>query len=226
MTDQPIDAVCLDVGGVLLFPPPEAAWAVLGCRDALDQDRHRHAHYTGMVAYDRGQGDWNAYLRGFCRGYGVAEPELSEAAVALGQTLAETPWSTVFEESVEGLRLLSATGVKLAVISNSDGTAEGQLARLGICQVGPGRGVRVEVVVDSSVVGIAKPDPAIFELTLRTVGARPENTLHVGDCVYADVGGAVAAGLRPLHFDPLGVCEDSGHEHVRGLVEVARIVAS
>ena len=37
------------------------------------------------------------------------------------------------------------------------------LRRSGVCQVGPGAGVAVRCVVDSHVVGVAKPDPAIFD---------------------------------------------------------------
>ena len=72
--------------------------------------------------------------------------------------------------SVEALRDLKALGVKLAVVSNADGSVEQQLRDDGIGQVGPGDGVELDAVLDSAVVGVAKPDPRIFELALERIG--------------------------------------------------------
>ena len=51
-------------------------------------------------------------------------------------------WGRLVPGSLDGLRALQATGVALAIVSNSDGTLEGRLAREGICQAGPGRECR------------------------------------------------------------------------------------
>ena len=109
----------------------------------------------------------------------------------------------------------------LAVVSNSDGTVEDRLRTEGICQVGPGPGVPVAIVIDSDVVGVAKPDPAIFRLALEATGVAPERGLHIGDTVGADVDGARAAGVRPIHLDPYGFCTDGSHPHVPDLATVA-----
>jgi putative hydrolase of the HAD superfamily len=221
----PVRAVFLDVGGVLLLPPPEAAWAALGETGVLDPERHRRAHYAGMAAFDRAGGDAEAYLGGFCLAYGVSEARLAQATAALQDTLRRTPWSTVFEDSVSGLRALAATGVGLAIISNSDGTVERQLTSLGICQVGAGPGVTVASIIDSHVVGVRKPDPAIFQHALRATGVGPDQAMHVGDSLVADVEGAQRVGLRPVHFDPLGACPDDRHRHARSLHDVAARLA-
>jgi len=47
-------------------------------------------------------------------------------------------------------------------------------------------------------VGVRKPDPEIFALTLRAVGAGPESAVHVGDDEVLDVQGARAAGMRVI----------------------------
>jgi putative hydrolase of the HAD superfamily len=79
-------------------------------------------------------------------------------------------------------------------------------------------------VVDSAVVGVAKPDPAIFGIALDALGVPASRTvLYVGDSLRYDVAGAVAAGLQPVHLDPYGLCPlPSGHPHVRSLAELAR----
>jgi putative hydrolase of the HAD superfamily len=79
------------------------------------------------------------------------------------------------------------------------------------------------VVVDSTVVGVAKPDPAIFGIALDALGVPAGGTvLHVGDSLRYDVAGALAAGLQPVHLDPHGFCPaPDGHRHLRTLAELA-----
>ena len=82
------------------------------------------------------------------------------------------------------------------------------------------------MVVDSTVVGVAKPDPAIFGIALDALGVPASasgTVLHVGDSLRYDVAGALAAGLQPVHLDPHGLCPTpAGHRHVRDLAELAR----
>lgn len=111
-------------------------------------------------------------------------------------------------------------------MSNSDGTASTKLRRLGIAQVGPGPGVPVAAVIDSAVVGVAKPDPAIFGPALKALGVGAAAAVYVGDSAAYDVAGARAAGLRPLHLDPFGQCRaPADHDHVASLDDVVELVA-
>jgi putative hydrolase of the HAD superfamily len=48
----------------------------------------------------------------------------------------------------------------------------------------------------SDEVGIRKPAPEIFALTLRAMGADAATAVHVGDDPVLDVQGAQAAGMR------------------------------
>jgi putative hydrolase of the HAD superfamily len=177
-----------------------------------------------MVGYDRSEGVWREYLLGFCRGYDVPPENLEPTVNALQQTLERIPWSVVDEQSRRGLRALSEHGYRLAIVSNSDGTIERQLRFFEICQTGEGGGVCVDAVIDSHILGLAKPDPAIFHHVLGLLGADAARAAHIGDSVHADVGGARAAGVRPVHFDPLRRCDDSDHEHVHDLADVAAML--
>ena len=84
----------------------------------------------------------------------------------------------------------------------------------------------MEIIIDSKVVGVEKPDPAIFAMALEATGTVPDRTVHVGDTLFADVVGALAAGLRPLHLDPIGWRKDDRHEHVTSLTALAELVVS
>jgi HAD superfamily hydrolase (TIGR01662 family) len=59
-----------------------------------------------------------------------------------------------------------------------------------------------DLILASGEVGIRKPDPGIFHAALDRSGARPEQSLYVGDNYWADVVGAQRAGLTPVLFDP------------------------
>jgi len=95
------------------------------------------------------------------------------------------------------LDALRARGLALGVVSNADGRVEADLVRAGL------RG-RFATVVDSHVVGVEKPDPAIFHLALAHMDAEPATTLYVGDVFSIDVLGARSAGLAAVLLDPLG----------------------
>ncbi len=58
-----------------------------------------------------------------------------------------------------------------------------------------GLGEHFEVVVDSKLAGVEKPDPRIFRAALEQLGIEPAAALYVGDVYEVDVVGARAAGL-------------------------------
>jgi putative hydrolase of the HAD superfamily len=130
-------------------------------------------------------------------------------------------WTRRAPGSQSGLRALLDAGVRLGVVSNADGTVEQQLRDFEILQVGPGPGVEVEVVIDSSTVGIAKPDPRIFDLALDAMGIAAEDAWYVGDMPGFDVAGARAAGLRPFVMDPFQHHLDADYERVESLTDLA-----
>jgi len=56
-----------------------------------------------------------------------------------------------------------------------------------------------DVEVISALVGVAKPDPAIFRLTLARLGTSPGATVFVDD-YEPNVAAAAALGIRAIHF--------------------------
>ena len=127
--------------------------------------------------------------------------------------------------SVEALRELKALGVKLAVVSNADGSVEQQLRDDGIGQVGPGDGVELDAVLDSAVVCVSKPDPRIFELALERIGVAGRRVRCTSaTSSAADVEGARAAGVTPVLMDPYDLHPDVDVLRVRSLRDVVAIV--
>jgi putative hydrolase of the HAD superfamily len=151
--------------------------------------------------------------------------QATEILVELWSRPEAARWTWHVPGSREALRALVESGHAVAILSNSNGTVEEQLREQGICQVGEGDGAQVRCIADSTVFGIAKPDPRIFYHVAEAIGVRPERCLYVGDTVRYDVIGARAAGFHPYHFDPHGLCASADvHPHVRSLAEVAALV--
>jgi HAD superfamily hydrolase (TIGR01549 family) len=75
----------------------------------------------------------------------------------------------------------------------------------------------VDALITSEDVGVPKPDPRIFCAALQQLGARPEETVLVGDNWVADVLGARAVGIRPLWLNRIGT--------PRPLADVAEITS-
>lgn len=106
-------------------------------------------------------------------------------------------WTLVPEDALPTLDALLARGLRLAVVSNSDGSVEGKLRREGLAD-------RFEAVLDSHVEGFAKPDPRLFRRGVERLGLDPARCLYVGDIFSIDVAGARAAGLQGALLDRTG----------------------
>lgn len=228
-----MDAVILDVGGVFLVPHYETvADAFTPWRITLDQAGAERAHYFGARALDASSDDLqelqHAYFFGYANAAGVPREEWPVAADRMRRGWAVPNldvWRQHVRGSRDGLRQLAERGVKLGIISNSDGTVEEQLRRAEICQVGEGLGVPVLAIIDSGVVGVSKPEVEIFRHALDPLEVKPERAIYVGDTVRYDVRGARAAGLVPVHFDPYELCDArDDHAHVRRLAEVGSLL--
>jgi putative hydrolase of the HAD superfamily len=100
-------------------------------------------------------------------------------------------------DAVGVLGALRARGFALAAVSNADGRVEADLVRYGLRDA-------LDLVIDSHVVGVEKPDPAIFVTALDRLGVAPAAAVHVGDIASIDVAGAQRAGIAPVLMDPLG----------------------
>jgi len=225
-----IKAVFLDVGGVFHLPTEERMREALrGAGFELPPNVLARAHYAGMAGHDRLDGEYveimGPYVEEMVRDLAVPDAQVGAAQAALLAALT-TPgaWAGHLRESIEQLPALVATGARIAIVSNADGTVEARLREEGICQVGPGPGIPVDAVIDSGAVGVRKPDPRIWGPALAATGARAEESIHIGDSLLTDVGGARAAGIRPIHFDPFRICALTDHEHADSMAAVVRLV--
>jgi len=219
------DAVLFDAGGVLVLPDPTVLGPLLAYYGGDDSvDAHRRAHYVGMAAKSSAgavEADWVTYDEAYVRAVGVADSDITEATALLGATRHAPLWRWAIPESRAALDRFAAAGVPMGVVSNASGQIEGVLAR-EICQVGDGPHVTMRCVVDSAVVGVAKPDPAIFEHALvHFTSIEPRRIAYVGDSVTMDIASARGAGLHPILVDPYDHHVEASFERIRSLTELA-----
>jgi putative hydrolase of the HAD superfamily len=233
--ERAVVGVTLDVGGVLTLPPILDVLAHHGIR--VSPQELLVAHHRGVAVEDSllagapGSPDALGAARSAmfttvadaCGARGSAQAAVADALAQIG--LSGSPWTVVVPGALEVVTALTDAGFGVAIVSNSDGTVESQLASLGICQVDDGPAGRVAGVVDSGVVGVRKPDPAIFEHALAALDTRAPATAHVGDTVAFDVLAASRAGMVPVHFDSSRTCEGD-HPHVVSLDELPDVLSA
>jgi putative hydrolase of the HAD superfamily len=109
---------------------------------------------------------------------------------------------------------------RLGVVSNSYGNMPTLLAEANLAPFA--------LVLDSAIVGIAKPDPALYTLAAQRLGLPPAAILHVGDSWERDVIPAHAVGMRTAWLarpDVTTPAEPAGVWHVGSLLELGSLLA-
>jgi putative hydrolase of the HAD superfamily len=127
-------------------------------------------------------------------------------------------WSVCLPEAREALETLRRLGLRLAVVSNSNGSVARLLEALDLARW-------LDAVVDSGVVGFEKPDPRIFRAAAEALGVEPAEAVHVGDLYSVDVAGARAAGARAILIDPVGAWPVEDCPKARDVGAAARLIA-
>jgi putative hydrolase of the HAD superfamily len=176
---------------------------------------------TAKSAAGSGEAFWDEYDHSYVRSVGVPEAEVDAAVTALHRTLNAFLWRWPIPESRAALSALGKAGVPLGVVSNASGQIEEALWRSGVCQVGDGPHASMRVIVDSHIVGVAKPDPRIFDYALPYFDAVERHRIaYVGDSVTMDIGAARAAGLHPILLDPYDDHLGADFERIGTLAEL------
>jgi len=217
-----VETVLIDAGGVLLDLDYDYLRRLIEARrisvsvDDLSryeamarQQIHRHVANGGRV------GDaWRDYFHIILGHAGVPADDQD----GLIDTLWEAHerfglWTVPIAGGPDTVQRLRDLGLRLGVVSNAEGRVARDLDSAGY------RGL-FETVVDSHLVGVEKPDPAIFRIALERMGSRAETTVYVGDVPAVDVAGAHAAGLRPILLDRHDLYADEEAPRIRDLAEL------
>lgn len=224
------DAVLFDAGGVLVLPDPTVLGPLLapyGGDPSLAA--HRRAHYAGMArksAEGSQEGDWSAYDLAYVDSIGCDSDTVDHAAEVLGATRTAHLWRWAIPETRTALADLASVGTPMGVVSNASGQIADVLARVGLCSLDGLAGVRMRAIVDSHVVGVAKPDPRIFDFALDRFAEFDRSRIaYIGDSVTMDVASASGAGLHPVLIDPHGDHRRAPFETIGSVADVVAMVS-
>ena len=208
MTESRIRAVCFDVGGTLLKPYPSVGHVMSRVLARHDLDVTPEVLNDSMVAfgeyyariYEKDESLWSEDDRQrqmWMDGYSLV---LQRSGVTdnLEQLVSDIYYEfdkaecwQLFDGVADTFRWLSESGYRIALISNWG-------AGLSTLMDGLGLGTYIDAVIASAEVGTHKPKPAMFYMALERLGAAPEEAIHVGDHMTADVHASRSVGITPV----------------------------
>jgi YjjG family noncanonical pyrimidine nucleotidase len=81
-----------------------------------------------------------------------------------------------------------------------------------------------KTVTNSEMAGVKKPHHGIFEYALSLAKATKENAVMIGDCIDADVKGALDFGMKAIFFNEKRVQTEDSIISVNHLVELKNIL--
>ncbi|MGH7495846.1 MAG: HAD family hydrolase [bacterium] len=127
-------------------------------------------------------------------------------------------WNYVEPTARRTFGALQGKGLRLGIVSNADGKVQSILNQLQLDQF-------FACIIDSKIVGVEKPDPAIFRLALQALNISAEHCIYVGDHYDRDVIGARQAGLFPVLIDPFEVVPERDVARIKTLAELVGLIA-
>lgn len=78
-----------------------------------------------------------------------------------------------------------------------------------------------KTVTNSESAGVKKPNPIIYEFALRQANAKREQSIMIGDCIHADVFGAINCGMEAILFNEIPqILEDQTIRQVNHLLDL------
>jgi len=225
---EKLRALLFDFGGTLAFLDFELLAREFSREGRkLDALALEHAEYAGRAAIDRhlmsaankqaNDAAYELFFRGWMTAAGIPEEEFRECAAKFGAIHREASlWRVVRPGTFEALEAFKSAGYKLAIVSNAEGQVEADAQRFGLAGF-------FDVIIDSHIVGVAKPDPRIFQIALERLGVAPDEARFAGDIYSIDVKGARAAGIESRLVDQHQRYTWIEHEKIRHIGELHRL---
>ena len=186
-------AVIFDLGGVVLGSPLHAI-------AAFERDHEIPAGFVNRVVVDTGaEGAWGRLERGL---YDLEAfiPAFEEDCLAAGQRLSAGAMMERMGEAsqprpimLEAIRRIRAAGLLAAALTNnwaSEGRDDGTRALRDF----------FDAFFESSVLGLQKPDPRIYEHACQELGIAPREAVFLDD-IGRNLKSARALGMTTLKVD-------------------------
>ena len=80
-----------------------------------------------------------------------------------------------------------------------------------------------KTITNSEMAGAKKPNPIIFEHALHLAGAKKNESIMIGDCLDADVNGALDFGFDAIFFNPNKIEVAQNIKQIYTLIELKKL---
>jgi putative hydrolase of the HAD superfamily len=222
MTQKP--NLIFDAGGVLVFPDFDLLADIanrVGIETSRSEIAEKHARlFRALDEYIVRHHKFpniQYFLDIFKQVTDSAEKTQAAYELTLQADKVRHIWTTTQPWVRKSIHKLKELGYQMAVISNSDGRVDQILQDLDLREY-------FEIVIDSFVVGVEKPDSRIFKIALKQLSWDPSETIYIGDIFYIDVWGANQAGLGAVHLDIMGLYDDWEGIHIPSIKELPHLL--
>lgn len=193
-------AVTFDFGQVLASLDPSYLAEKLADKGVLtDPVALDGAMAAGWEAYGaalrsggHGGSAWKTLLRTVIEGAGAAVSD-EVLSFLFDDQRERNLWRRPVPGMIDVVRRLRSAGTPVGIVSNSEGALARLVASLGWSSDFP-------IIADSGVLGLEKPDAAIFRWTATRLGVAASELIHIGDSWAADVEGALDIGAQAVWF--------------------------
>jgi len=193
MSSTNVRAVILDYGEVLCIRPPDDEFKRLAHIFGLDLKSFLDLWEGSRNAIDRGDLTPEDYWSNFAR---QARTRLEAEHVEKLSKWEIEMWSKANPIMVDWLLNMNRAGIKTALLSNMPADLAAYL------QNNCDWMRQFSLKTFSSHVRLLKPDPAIYEHTLRGLGVAASETLFVDDR-ETNIQGARRLGIHAIHFQSI-----------------------
>jgi putative hydrolase of the HAD superfamily len=190
-----ISAVIFDLGGVVFGSPFEhfdtyeqSAGLPTGSVRKVIAQSSRHGAWAALERGELTMVEFTTTLEAEGRNAGVAIDATAIMAM-IGRGMAARP------DMINAITRISARGLRTAALTNNWPGGDGNGTPSGL------RSLTVfDVVVESAVEGMRKPDPRIYELTCERLGVAPDAAVFLDD-IGANLKPARAMGMTTIKVD-------------------------
>jgi putative hydrolase of the HAD superfamily len=121
----------------------------------------------------------------------------------------------LFDGAIEVLDYLKAK-YRLHIITN--GFANVQDKKINNAALGG----YFSTITNSELAGVKKPNSIIFDYAINVAKASKENSIMIGDCLDADVNGALNAGLDAIFFNDKNIEAPENIKQINHLLELKK----
>lgn len=122
----------------------------------------------------------------------------------------------LFDNAIEVLNFLSEN-YQLHIITN--GFAQVQDKKLNNSNISH----YFQTITNSELAGAKKPNPIIFEHALKVANAQKHESIMIGDCLDADVKGALDFGIEAIFFNPNKIQVPQSINQIANLAELIKL---